>query len=131
MDDDTITALLEERYAAVLNQGDADGYARLYSDDVLWGAPNLPDARSPAEIRALLAKMLGKVRQHLAVHVDDVIVHGDLAVATAMAEGTAARMPDGDPQPIAIRALWVLRREEGEWKIIRQVGTPKPVRPTS
>lgn len=44
----------------------------------------------------------------------------------AVATGTSARKPDGDPQPLALRVMWVVHRDNDSWKIIRQVGTPKP-----
>jgi ketosteroid isomerase-like protein len=37
-----------------------------------------------------------------------------------------ARKPDGEAQPLNLRAMWVLRRDDGTWRITRQVGTPKP-----
>ena len=127
MDDETtIKDLLEQQYAKHLNSGDVDAYVGLYSDDVLWGVPNMPDASSPAQIRALLSKLLSKVEQQLDVVVDDLIIDGDTAIAMATATGTAARKPDGDPQPLALRVMWGLRRNGESWDIIRQVGTPKP-----
>jgi uncharacterized protein (TIGR02246 family) len=129
MDDETaIRELLEQRYAACLNGEDVDGYSALYADDVIWAAPNLPDGRSPAEIAKLLTGLFSKVTQQLTVHVDDLTVNADTAIALGVASGTVARKPDGDPQPLTIRAMWVLRRTDGGsgWLITRQVGTPKP-----
>jgi uncharacterized protein (TIGR02246 family) len=128
MDDEaTIRALLEERYTACLNTADVDSYSALYADDVIWAAPNLPDGRSRAEIATLLDGLFSKVTQQLTVHVDDLTVTGDSAVALGVATGTVARKPDGDAQPLKLRAIWVLRRDDdGTWRITRQVGTPKP-----
>lgn len=127
MDDRSdIEDLLERRYAEHLNGGDVEAYVALYDDDVMWGVPNLPDATTPEQIGLLLAKLLGKVTQTLEVRVDDLIVEGGLAVAMATATGTFARKPDGEPQPLALRVMWALRRSDDGWKIIRQVGTPKP-----
>lgn len=125
-DRQVIRELLEQSYAKCLNAEDAEGYLALYSDDVIWGVPNMPDATSPAQIGALLSKLFSKVRQQIEVTVDDIIIEGDIAMASAMATGTAARKPDGDPQPLALRVLWGLRRTDDAWKIVRQVGTPKP-----
>jgi hypothetical protein len=69
---------------------------------VIWGAPNLPDGRPPAEIASLLSKLLAKVDQQLNVEVDDLTVAGDLAVALGVATGTVRRKPDGEPQPLAL-----------------------------
>ena len=125
-DENAIRDLLEVRYPARLNSADIDGYVALYDDDVVWGVPNLPDATSPAQIGTLLGKILGKVTQTVDVTVDDVVVDGDHAIAMAVASGTATRKPDGDPQPLALRVMWGLRRTDSGWRIIRQVGTPKP-----
>lgn len=126
-DEEAIRELLQVEYPARLNAGDIDGYVEMYDDDVVWGVPNLPDATSRQQIAALLGKILSKVSQTVDVSVDDVVIDGDHAIAMATASGTAARKPDGDPQPLALRVMWGLRRIESEWKIIRQVGTPKPV----
>lgn len=125
-DENAIRDLLEVRYPARLNSADIDGYVALYDDDVVWGVPNLPDATSPAQIGTLLGKILGKVTQTVDVTVDDVVVDGDHAIAMAVASGTATRKPVGDPQPLALRVMWGLRRSDSGWRIIRQVGTPKP-----
>lgn len=121
-----IKELLEQRYTTYLNSADIEGYVSLYSDDVVWAVPNVPDATSPEQIGALLGKILSKVSQTVEVEVDDLVIDGDLAIASALATGTAARKPDGDPQPLALRVLWVLRKVGVDWKILRQVGTPKP-----
>lgn len=126
-DEEAITDLLEQRYSTRLNEADIDAYVELYDEDVMWGVPNLPDATSRDQIGVLLGKILSKVSQTVEVTVDDLLIDGDLAIAMAAATGTAARLPDGDQQPIALRVMWALRRVDGEWKIIRQVGTPKPV----
>ena len=125
-DEATIRDLLEVQYAAHLNAGDIDAYVALYDDDVLWGVPNLPDATSREQIGVLLGKILSKVSQTVAIVVDDLLIDGDVAMAMATATGTATRKPDGEPQPLALRVMWGLRRSGSEWKIIRQVGTPKP-----
>jgi uncharacterized protein (TIGR02246 family) len=125
-DEATIRDMLERRYPTSLNTGDIDAYVDLYGDDVLWGVPNVPDATSREQIGARLRTMLSTISQTVEVTVDDVVVDGDLAVATALATGTAARKPDGDPKPLALRVLWALKRDDGRWSIIRQVGTPKP-----
>lgn len=121
-----IRDLLERQYPERLNDADIEGYVALYGDDVVWAVPNLPDATSPEQIGSLLGKILGKVTQTIEVTVDDLVTEGDLAVASALATGTAARRPDGEPQPLALRVMWVLRRTGDHWKIVRQVGTPKP-----
>ena len=121
-----IRELLEKQYPTCFNNADIDGYVALYSDDVLWAVPNLPDATSREQIGSLLGKILSKVTQTIEVTVDDLIVDGDSAIATAVATGTFARKPDGEAQPLVLRVMWVLRQVGTDWKIIRQVGTPKP-----
>jgi len=125
-DEEAIKELLEQQYSTRLNDGDIDAYVELYDDDVIWAVPNLPDAKNRDQIGALLGKILGKVSQSVEVTVDDLFVDGDHAIAMAVATGTAARLPDGDPQPLALRVMWALRRVDGGWRIVRQVGTPKP-----
>ena len=125
-DEAEIKDLLEIQYPKHLNSGDVEAYVSLYSDDVLWAVPNMPDANSPEQIGSLLGKLLSKVAQTVKVTVDDLIVEGDMAMVMATAKGTAARRPDGEPQPLALRVMWGLRRNGGTWQIIRQVGTPKP-----
>lgn len=126
IDETTIKELLEQEYPKHLNNGDVDSYVGLYGSDVVWGVPNMPDATTPSEIGVLLTKLLSKVDQQLEVVVDDLIIDGDTAIAMAAAAGTAARKPDGEPQPLALRVMWGLRRNGDSWDIIRQVGTPKP-----
>jgi uncharacterized protein (TIGR02246 family) len=125
-DEAIIKELLEGRYASCLNTEDADGYLGLYGDDVMWAVPNMPDATTKDQIGSLLSRIFSKVSQTIEVEVDDLLIEGSVAIAMATATGSAARKPDGDPQPLALRVMWVLRRSGDTWQIIRQVGTPKP-----
>jgi uncharacterized protein (TIGR02246 family) len=125
-DQTVIRELLERRYTVCLNAGDTNAYAALYDDDVVWAVPNQPIARSPEEIEARLGRILSKVVQEVEVTVDDIVVEGALALASARADGTFRPRGGGDAQPLALHVLWGLRRRNGEWRIIRQIGSPGP-----
>ena len=68
-DEAEIKDLLEIQYPKHLNSGDVEAYVSLYSDDVLWAVPNMPDANSPEQIGSLLGKLLSKVAQTVKVTV--------------------------------------------------------------
>lgn len=125
-DEAAIKQLLECEYPTHLNAGDVAAYQALYADDVLWAVPNMPDARSKDEIVRLVSKIVERVDQHVQIQLDDLTIDGDRALAFGVAIGTAARRPDGEPAPLALRVAWALARAGDGWLITRQVGTPKP-----
>lgn len=122
-----ITELLEARYAACVNTGDAQGYGSLYCDDVIWSVPTLPDRRTPTEIEASVREVFAASRQRLRIRVEEIEIHGDIALVAGLADGSVTPTPDGVARPIALRLFWVLRRDDRGWRISRQFATPKPL----
>jgi uncharacterized protein (TIGR02246 family) len=120
-----IRRLVEETYPQLANAGDADAYAALYTHDAVWSPPQAPDRYGPDQIRfAFVAK---NARIQATMHVDDASVMGDRAFVTALAR--VHIYPKSGLRTVTdhYRGLWLMRREQGTWKIFRQIWTLKPV----
>jgi uncharacterized protein (TIGR02246 family) len=99
--------------------GDASALAKLYAEDAVLQAPNLPQARGRSDIEGQFAKMLGETPfTSLELTLDDVVVaeSGDLAygIGTFTSSGTTA---GGESWKDEGKYLSVFRHLNGDWKL--------------
>ena len=57
---------------------------------------------------------------------DNLQLLGDSAYAIGSVDGALTPRAGGEPKPIRFRVFWLLRRENGGWKIYRQIWNNKP-----
>ena len=123
----TIKKLLAETYGSLVMAHDAERYAELYTEDVLWAPPNGPDQTSVEGIRKGIQGLFDKFSFEVNPQPEEVEVHGDYAYCIGSVDGALTPRAGGDPVPIKFRVFWLLRREAGAWKISRQIWNNKPV----
>ena len=123
----TIRQLLSETYGSLVMAHNAAGYADLYSQDVLWAPPNAPDQTSKAGIKNAAQGSFDKFSFKVNPQPEEIEVQGDFAYAIGTVNGVLTPRAGGEPNPIKFRIFWLLRREEGDWKIYRQLWNNKPV----
>ena len=123
----TVRRLLSETYGSLVMAGDAAGYSDLYSEDVLWAPPGGPDQTSKEGIQNGIQGLFDKFSFEVNPQPDEIVVLGDFAYAIGIVDGVLTPLAGGDPVPIKFRIFWLLRKEDGEWKISRQIWNKKPI----
>jgi uncharacterized protein (TIGR02246 family) len=125
-DEDQIRKLFEDTYAMNLKTGDVDTYMSLFTKDAVWIPPGGVDRVGPKAIGEAFAHQAGAVNIDAKLTADEIKVMGYFAyiIGTSVAEISPK---DGSPTINAkFRVLWLMRREQGQWKIAREIWNPKP-----
>ena len=122
-----IKQLIEEIYPANVRTGDPVKYASIFSEEALWMPPGAPDRQGQKGVSEGISVNFQQVEVDPNLITDEIeIVGSDMAYA--LGKVTAELRPkDGlDPMTVKMRAMWLLRREDSEWKIFRQIWNNKP-----
>lgn len=123
-DHQAIRVLFEDRYPAAVAAGDRQAYGDLYTADALWIRPNAVPRRGPAAIGEGLAEMLAGHRICAVFTADEIERHGTTATVLGRSEAEITADADGQVQHVSFHALWIVREQQGQWRIHRQIWTP-------
>jgi uncharacterized protein (TIGR02246 family) len=125
-DKEEIRRVFEEVYAANVRSRDLEGYADMYAEDALWMPPNDPDRHGIPEIVEGFANQISDKNIDPIFTAEEIEVMGDFGYVIGMSQATI-RPHDGSPSREAkYRALWLMKKERGTWKINRQIWNNKP-----
>ena len=122
-----ITAVVVDTYGENVNNHDAASYATMFTEDVLWSPPNGPDQTDAEGIQAAVQGLFDRFEFDVQPQADEVEVLGDMAYVVGAVNGVLTPRSGEDPVTIHFRVLWLLRNEDGEWKIARQIWNNKPL----
>ncbi len=123
-----IRALLEDEYGTRINAQDAAGYANdLYADDVLWAPPDAPDRTDKAGIQAGIQGVFDNFNPNVQLTANEIEVMGDFAYAVGDVDLKLTPKAGGDVVPVNFRIVWLLAKQQGSWKIKRQIWNKKPI----
>lgn len=126
-DCDAIRRVFEEVYADNVRSKNLMGYGEMYTEDALWMAPNVPDRCGKGDIVEGFAESVANQDIDPMFTADEIEVMGDFGYAIGISIATIYPH-DGSPAKEAkFRALWLMKKEGGDWKIDRQIWNNKPV----
>jgi len=126
-DIEAVTAVVTEDYGGYVNAHDAEGYVTMFSEDVLWSPPNGPDQTDADGIQTAVQGLFDRFEFDVEPQADEVEILGDVAYVVGTVDGVLTPRSGEDPVTIKFRVLWMLRNEDGDWKIFRQIWNNKPV----
>jgi uncharacterized protein (TIGR02246 family) len=123
-----ITTLLH-RYGAVLSTHSIPEVLSIYTTDGVIMAPGFVPAVGQAALQAAYERIFSTIRLEIEFEIDEIVVTGeDWAFARTTAEGEKFWLKKGTKEVHRNQELFVLRREEGEWRIARYCfSSMKPV----
>ncbi|MBE9230411.1 SgcJ/EcaC family oxidoreductase [Cuspidothrix issatschenkoi LEGE 03284] len=125
-DADKIKMLFEKTYAMNLKTGDVNTYMTLFTKDAVWIPPGRPDKVGPKDIGEAFANQASAVNIDAVLTADEIKVMGNFAyiIGTSVAKISPK---DGSPTINArFRVLWLMQKEQGKWKIAREIWNTKP-----
>ena len=125
-DADKIKMLFEKTYATNLKTGDVNTYMNLFTQDAVWIPPGGLDKVGPKQIGEAFANQASAVNIDAVLTADEIKVMGNFAyiIGTSVAKISPK---DGSPTINAkFRVLWLMRKEQGKWKIAREIWNAKP-----
>lgn len=117
-DQQAITTLLKA-YEKALNAADTPAVIELYTDDGVFMPSGAPTSIGKEAVSQAYDFVFSQIRLHIAFSIDEIETHGDLAFARTISRGTTDILATGETVAEENRELFVLRKENGQWKIAR------------
>ena len=106
-------------YRDALNASSVADVLLLYTQDGAFMPTNAPSAIGNNQLEESYALIFKTIQLHVAFHIHEIVVSGDLAFATTSSNGTTLVYANGQTVPEENRELFVLQKENGAWKISR------------
>ena len=104
-----ITTLLD-RYETALNASDVDAVLELYAPDGVFMPSSGPTAEEVDQVRASYEFVFSTIQLAIRFSIDEIEVHGHLALARTGSKGTVKILADGTSAPEANRELFVFEK---------------------
>ena len=117
-DEQEIRALLAE-YERLLNAGDAESIARLYSADGIFMPQGFPTAAGREAVLQSYRAIFQNIALTIEFEVDEIVAGAGRATALTRSKGSVRVKATGDEAPESNREIFVLEQEEGAWRIAR------------
>ncbi len=103
-------------YRDALNASDVSQVLPLYTQDGVFMPSNGPSAIGKEQIKGSYEFVFKTIQLHIEFFIDEIIVNGDYAFARTTSKGTTLIHANGQTVPEENRELFVLQKENGEWK---------------
>jgi uncharacterized protein (TIGR02246 family) len=120
--DTTEKAIIEDllrAYGEALNASSLENILPLYATDGVFMPANALSATGLAQLSESYAFIFKTIQLHVAFHINEIVVSNDLAFATTTSKGTTRIHATGETVAEENRELFVLQKENGQWKIAR------------
>ncbi|MDZ8223779.1 MULTISPECIES: YybH family protein [unclassified Nostoc] len=126
-DKEKIRTVFEEVYAANVKSEDLCGYGEMYTEDALWMAPNVPDRVGINDIVEGFSEQIASNKIDPIFTAEEIEVIGDFGYVLGISLATIYPK-DGSPSKLVkFRALWLMKKQDNNWKISRQIWNNKPL----
>jgi len=126
-DKDNIRQVFEEVYPSNIRSCDLEGYAGMYTEDALWMMPNVPDRCGVADIVEGFAAYISYQEIDPILTAEEIEVMGDFGYVIGISLSTIYPQDGSPSKQSKCREVWLMKKEQEEWKICRQIQTLKPL----
>ncbi len=106
-------------YRDALNTSNVSKVLTLYTKNGVFMPANAPSAVGQEQLKASYEFVFKTIQLHIEFFVGEITVSGDFAYALTNSKGTTLIHANGQTVPEENRELFVLNKENGEWKIAR------------
>lgn len=106
-------------YRDALNASSTDQVLPLYTASGVFMPSNAPTAAGQAQVKDAYDFVFKNIQLKIEFFIDEIEVHGDIAFARTSSKGTTLIHATGQTVPEENRELFVLQKDNGQWKISR------------
>jgi uncharacterized protein (TIGR02246 family) len=106
-------------YRDALNTSDVSKVLSLYTQDGVFMPTNAPTAKGQEQLKGSYEFVFKAIQLNIEFFIEEIIVSGDYAYAVTNSKGTTLIHANGQTVPEENRELFVLAKENGQWKISR------------
>ena len=106
-------------YRDALNTSDVSKVLTLYTRDGVFMPTNAPTAKGQEQLKDSYAFVFKTIQLHIEFFIEEIGVSGESAFAVTNSKGTTLIHANGQTVPEENRELFVLAKENEQWKIAR------------
>jgi ketosteroid isomerase-like protein len=99
----------------------------MYTEDALWMPPNESDRCGQEDIIQGFANQVANQDIEPVFIADEIVVTGDYGHVIGFSNATIYPNNGSTPKKAKFRALWLMKKVQGNWKIHRQIWNNKPI----
>ena len=106
-------------YRDALNTSDVSKVLSLYTQDGVFMPTNAPTAKGQDQLKGSYEFVFKTIQLNIEFFIEEIGVSGESAFALTNSKGTTLIHANGQTVPEENRELFVLAKENGQWKIAR------------
>ena len=126
-DRDEIRRVFEKVYAENVRTKHLRGYGEMYTQAALWMAPDVQDSCGVEDIIEGFAQQVANQDIDPIFTADEIDVMGPTGYVIGISIAKIFPNDGSPPKTVKFRALWLMKKLNGEWKIDRQIWNNKPL----
>lgn len=106
-------------YFGSLNASDVKTAVGSYTSDGVFMPTRFPTATGTDQLAAAYGNVFKAIQLNVTVKIEEIIIRDDIAFASTFSNGTTLIHATGETTPEENREFFLLRKDNGEWKIAR------------
>ncbi|MDX8568334.1 SgcJ/EcaC family oxidoreductase [Elizabethkingia sp. HX XZB] len=106
-------------YGDALNTADVSKVLQVYTQDGVFMPTTLPTATGTEQLKESYSNIFKTIRLNVKFNIEEVLVNGDVAFARTSSKGNVIINTTDQSMPEENREFFLLKKENGEWKISR------------
>lgn len=106
-------------YRDALNASSTDKVLPLYTTNGVFMPSNAPTSVGQDQVKGAYDFVFNSIQLKIEFFIDEIEVHDDIAFARTSSKGTTLIHATGETVPEENRELFVLQKDNGQWKIAR------------
>jgi len=106
-------------YRDALNASDVNKVLPLYTEDGIFMPSGAPTAIGTEQVKGAYEFVFSNIELSIEFYIDEISINGDYAFARTTSKGSTLIYATGATVPEENRELFVLQKENGQWKIDR------------
>jgi len=106
-------------YRDALNASDVNKVLPLYTEDGIFMPSGAPTSVGTEQVKGAYEFVFSNIELSIEFYIDEISINGDYAFARTTSKGSTLIYATGATVPEENRELFVLQKENGQWKIDR------------
>ena len=106
-------------YRDALNESNAEKVVSLYTENGVFMPSSAPTAIGQEQLKGTYEFVFSNIQLNIEFYIDEIEIVGEYAFARSTSKGTTLIHASGETVPEENRELFVLKKENGSWKIDR------------
>ena len=108
-------------YRDALNASDVSAVLSLYAEDGVFMPSGAPSSIGKEQIKGAYEFVFSNIELSIEFYIDEIVINGEHAYARTTSKGSTLIHATEETVPEENRELFVLRKENGTWKIDRYI----------